>query len=202
MPALRYLTLFAAVLVAPLLRATSVIPPKFSELVAESDAIYRAHVTAVQARHVAAPNGNVVIKTYVTLGIEHTLKGAVQDTVTLEFLGGTIGDETLSVSGMPQFTVGEHGIYFVQGNGRQFAPLVRFTHGRYRIEHSDSTGHDYVSREDHSPLNSADEVELPLSDAAHGGSSHSDAAHALSPAAFEANITAEIQHATPVARPN
>jgi len=202
MISLRFLALVSALALAPFARATSVVPPTFSELVAESDAIYRARVTTVQARRVAREDGSVVIKTFVTLAIEHTLKGPAQDGVTLEFLGGKIGDESLLVSGMPQFTVGERGIYFVQGNGRQFAPLARFTHGRYRIEHRGDTGNDFVARENHAPLNNVADVELPMSDARLPAGARADTSRALSLGAFEAKITGEIRRATSGARPN
>ena len=95
--ALTFLTI--ALLAAPGLRATSVVPPSFPELVAEADGIYRGRVTSIQARRVPLPEGDgSVIKTFVTFAVERALKGAEQTQLTLEFLGGTVGDETITVS--------------------------------------------------------------------------------------------------------
>src|SRR5215207_11195448 len=99
--------LLLALAALPAARATSVVPPNFAELVGEADAIYRGRVTAVQPRRVERPDGNgSVIKTFVTFAVERVLKGADQKEVTLEFLGGTVGDDSMTVSGMPKFNVG------------------------------------------------------------------------------------------------
>ena len=200
------LLLCALAILAPLARATSVIPPSFPELVSEADAIYRGRVSAVQAKRVERPDGNgSVIKTFVTFAIEKALKGAAQPEVVLEFLGGVLGDERLEVSGMPKFALGDREILFVQKNGVQFCPLVALMHGRYRVLRDESAGRDYVARDNGAPLTDTAEVELPMAQlpAQIAGASVSAArARALAPAAFEASITAEAQHPTPRARLN
>ncbi|MDO8539121.1 MAG: hypothetical protein Q7S40_01665 [Opitutaceae bacterium] len=193
---LRFAALFLLVL-APFARATSVVPPDFPALVAEADAIYRGRVTTVEARRVERPDGGSVIKTFVTLAVQRTLKGTEQKDVTLEFLGGVIGDETLEVSGVPKFTVGQQGIVFVQQNGRQFCPLVRLAHGSYRIAHDASAQKDYVQRDNGLPLNDVDEVELPISETPLASALRADASRALSPADFEAKIVTEIRRPSP-----
>jgi hypothetical protein len=192
----------AFLLLAGLARATTVVPPTFPELVSEADAIYRGHVTGVEARHVARPDGSAVIKTFVTVAVERTLKGTAQNDITLEFLGGRIGDETLQIAGTPQFNVGDYGILFVQGNGRQFAPLARFTHGRYRIEHDTTRGVDYVARENHAPLADVAEVEQSMAEGAGAAASPAAIARALTPAAFESRIVSEVTTPTLNLRPN
>ena len=188
-------------LLAPLVRATSVVPPNFPELVAEADAIYRGRVTSVESRRVERPNGGNVIKTFVTIAIDRVLKGATENSVTLEFLGGTIGEETLDVSGMPKFTVGQAGIVFVQQNGRQFCPLVRLAHGSYRIERDHATDRDYVARYNHAPLRDVAEVEAPLEETTTDAAA-ADISRALSPSAFETRIVNEVRTPTLTARPN
>src|SRR5688500_13012359 len=97
------LLLTLALVATPGARATSVIPPSFPELVAEAEAIYRGTVTGIEARRVARPDGGSVIKTFVTFAVDRVLKGPGQSEVVLEFLGGTVGDESLAVTGMPKF---------------------------------------------------------------------------------------------------
>lgn len=179
---------------APVLaRATSVVPPEFSQLVAEADAIYRGGVTSVEARRAERPNGGSVIKTYVTIAIQRTLKGPEQPTVTLEFLGGTIGDETLEVGGVPKFTTGQRGYVFVQKNGRQFCPLVRLGHGRYRIARDEAGQKEFVQRDNGTPLREVGEVQLPLTNLPLVAALRSDPAEALTPSEFENRIAQQVR---------
>mgnify|MGYP001609795438 CR=1 FL=1 len=134
----------ALAFLAPTLRATTVIPPSFPELVEKAEAIYRGRVTAVESRHVDRPDGSRVIKTFVTVAIDKVLKGAAQNAITLELLGGRVGDDSLIITGMPKFTVGAEEFVFVQRNGVQFCPLVAVMHGRYRVLHDAAQGRDYM----------------------------------------------------------
>jgi hypothetical protein len=202
---LRFLSVLVLAL-APLLgHATTVVPPSFAELVNEADAIYRGRVTAVEPRRVERPDGSNVIKTFVTVAVDKVLKGPDEKEVTLQFLGGTIGDERLAVSGMPSFNVGDREFVFVQKNGIQFCPLVALMHGRYRVLHDDAAGRDYVARDNRAPLTDVSEVELPMNAVpatVRAATDHAAVSRALSPAAFEASIASEVQRPTMRARPN
>jgi hypothetical protein len=189
-------TVLLLALLAPFLGATTVIAPDFPQLVAEADAIYRGRVTAVEARRVAPPAGGSVIKTFVTVAVSRTLKGSDEKEITLEFLGGQIGDEIVEVSGVPKFTVGQHGILFVQQNGRQFCPLVRLGHGRYRILRDATSQREYVARENGVPLGDVGEVELPLAATPLTAAARRDVGRALSPADFESRIISEVRRPT------
>lgn len=179
-------------------RATSVTPPSFPELVSEAQVIAQGTVTSVASRRVDGPQGHV-IKTFVDFAVEKSLKGNPPSTLTLEFLGGTVGTDTLHVGGMPEFKIGEREILFVQNNGTQFCPLVRFTHGRYRV-HTDAASHrNFVARDDDTPLTSTSEVQLPENDMATARAAHAPAT-ALSPDDFEAQISAEIARQTTAMR--
>lgn len=199
---------FVALLIAlaPLVHGTSVIPPSFPELVGEADAIYRGRVSAIQARRVPHPDGEgSVIKTFVTLAVERVLKGPERKDVTLEFLGGTIGDETITVTGMPKFNLGAKEIVFVQKNGAQFCPLVGLMHGRYRVLRDEATAREHVARDNGAPLTNIADVELPITTLPaplRAASAASASALALTPEAFEASIAAELQRPTPRARTN
>lgn len=172
-------------------RATSVVPPSFPELVAEAQVIARGTVTSVEARRVEGTN-RPLIKTFVTFAVEERIKGNPADTLTLEFLGGTVGGDTLHVSGMPEFKVGESEILFVNGNGVQFCPLVRFMHGRYHVR-TDNTAHrKFVARDDARPLHSVTDVQLPADDHDSTKAYAHSSADAMTPEQFETEIKAEI----------
>jgi hypothetical protein len=189
---------------ASLGRATSLVPPSFPELVAEAEAIYRARVTDLQARHVTAPDGTAIIKTYVTFAVERTFKGADRAAVTLEFLGGTVGPESMVVSGMPVFNLGGAEYVFVQRNGIQFCPLVAMGHGRYRILRHAAGSREYLVRDNGLPLTDLAEVEMTLhtlQTPLHVARAAAAVGRALTPAAFEAGILSELRYPTLRARP-
>jgi hypothetical protein len=200
------LVLCAFAALAPALHATSVVPPSFPELVEKADAIYRGRVTAIEARKVDRPDGNgTVIKTFVTVAVDKALKGPAQSEVTLQFLGGTVGDETLNVSGMPKFNVGDREFVFVQKNGQQFCPLVAMMHGRYRILRDEAEGRDIVARDSRAPLTDLAEIAQPMSELPaqiRAGTAARTSAAALSPAAFEAGIVSELQRPKASVRQN
>jgi hypothetical protein len=198
---IRLSSLVLLLALAPAAHATSVVPPSFPELVAEADAIYRGRVTSIKARRVdvPAPTGSV-IKTFVTFEVERVLKGPEQAEVTLEFLGGTVGDETITVSGMPKFNLGGREIIFVQKNGIQFCPLVALMHGRYRVLRDAATAREIVARDNGVPLTNISEVELPIDGIpapVRAASAASAAERALTTDAFEASISSEVGSSSP-----
>lgn len=191
----RFALAFVAFCAAACVRATSVTPPDFPALVGEAESVARATVTAVEARWVESPRGPV-IKTFVTLAIDESLKGNPGRTITLQLLGGTIGAESLTVGGMPQFKVGDSEFVFVRGNGVQFCPLVRMMHGRYRIQTDPDTQRLYVARDDGIPLASVEDVQLPAENGALLKAFRTPA-NALSPDAFTAEIARELARQRP-----
>ncbi|MFM8338028.1 MAG: hypothetical protein ACKODK_20935 [Opitutaceae bacterium] len=179
-------------------RATSVIPPTFPELVAEAEAIVRGRVTEIAVRRSSAPDGTPVIKTHVTFAVERTLKGPERASVTLELLGGTIGDESLVVTGLPRFELGSTDYLFVERNGVQFCPLVAVRHGRYRLLR-EAGGREFVARDNAVPLTDVTQVVLPLA-ALPDVLRSASVAGALTPSAFEAAVIAELARTIPAAR--
>jgi hypothetical protein len=176
-------------LAAPTARALSVIPPTFAELVAESESIVRGEVTALRSAYDEATPGRP-IRTYVTFQVVRTLKGTTPaaDTLTLVFLGGTVGTDSLSVPGMPTFSLGDREILFVARNGKTYCPLIAAGHGRYRILRDAATQRDYVARENRTPLEDPAEVVLPLT-ASDIVARLKSPARALSPEEFETRIS-------------
>ncbi|MCX6955866.1 MAG: hypothetical protein NTV51_27295 [Verrucomicrobia bacterium] len=173
-------------LFAPLVRAMSVVPPTFAELVAEATAVVRGEVTGVRTEEFDSPQGRG-IRTLVTFRVERTLKGASADTLTLTFLGGTVGKRSLRIAGMPSFTAGQREIVFVARNGEVLCPLIGAGHGRYHVVTEPATQREYVTRDNLVPLSSTDQISLPLESTAVAARVTS-AADALTLSAFEAQI--------------
>src|SRR6185369_14180146 len=76
--------------------ATTVLPPTFEEMVRRADLVFEGKVVGVHSewRTVEAKQ---VIFTLVEFQPLDVLKGATGASVTLQFLGGTIGDVTMEV---------------------------------------------------------------------------------------------------------
>ena len=182
----------ATLILASVAHATSVVAPTFAELVAEADCVVRGTVTAVEVRSVATTRGNA-LRTLVTLDIQECAKGTAPRQLTLTLAGGTLGGKSTAIAGMPQFQVGDREILFVQGNGRQFCPMVGLYHGRYRVLAEAATGRDYVARDNGVPLTATSEVSLPLLDPVRIPAVTRSPAAALAPADFLTHVRTQLQ---------
>jgi hypothetical protein len=112
--------------------ATSVIPPTFQEIADRAELIFIGKVVSLRSewRNVGA---NRVIFTMVEFERLEVLKGKAGASVTLQFLGGTVGDATMQVDGVPKFNLGDRELLFVAGNGVQFCPIVGVFHGKFGV---------------------------------------------------------------------
>eukprot|EP01035_Chromulina_nebulosa_P064483 gene64483-biopygen47178 len=185
----------------------SVIPPTFDELVAESDTVIRGTVTAVRTEEFDSPQGRG-IRTLVTFRVERTLKSttstaaastAPANTLTLSFLGGTVGKRTLRIAGMPTFTVGQRELVFTARNGAVMCPLIGAGHGRYHVVTDATTQREYLTRDNLVPLTSTDEIPLPLATGAAADllARRVSADQALTLAAFETRILDTVARTSP-----
>ena len=142
-------------------RATTVIAPDFAQLVGQADYIVRATVKSVSAEFRTTPQGRAIF-TKVELQLLETITGTPPQPLVLELLGGTVGDVTMRVEGVPLFHVGDEDILFVQANGRQFYPLVGIMHGKYPVKRDPQTGGTIVTRSNGVPLHDVREVKGDL----------------------------------------
>ena len=81
-----------------------------------------------------------LIITKVTIEVEQTLKGSAPRTLVVEVLGGTIGDQTLHVSHVPEFKVGDRDVLFLNSATHAASPLVGSDQGRFRVINEAATG--------------------------------------------------------------
>ncbi|HUQ88484.1 MAG TPA: hypothetical protein VM096_13055 [Vicinamibacterales bacterium] len=150
------LSLICTLLMAGVARSTTVIPPTFEALVSSANTIFVGEVMNVRASWISTPQGRA-IRTYVTFRVEDVWKGAAGAVTQLDFLGGTIGETTMEVVGMPTFHEGQRSVLFVHGEVQTASPLVGFWHGRMRVE-KDPNGVDRVRTFDGRSLGSPAEV--------------------------------------------
>jgi hypothetical protein len=150
---LRALIAFSAavmVLIPSFAPATTVEAVTFEELVKSAQRIFVGDVVAVESFRADLRSG-LRIRTRVTFSVDETLRGPGV-LVVLEFLGGTVGDLTQEIVGMPRFIVGEHYVVFAREGDRWVNPVVGFTQGLFRVSRDVRGGTLRVLTEGRAPL--------------------------------------------------
>ncbi|CAN5412810.1 hypothetical protein BH20VER3_BH20VER3_20970 [soil metagenome] len=136
--------------------ATTVIPPKFNDLVDRAQLIFEGEVTGLQSQWIGEGSEHRIV-TYVTFKVADTLKGDAGATFSMRMLGGTVDGRTMEVSDAPKFKVGDHDLLFVENNGSQFIPLVGIMHGRFRVQ-KDEAGHATLLTAESQPLTDVNQL--------------------------------------------
>ena len=134
-------------LLTAMVQGTTVVPPSFEQLVGEAEVVFEGEVIDTKARLSREPEGETIF-TDVYFRVRKVLKGTVGSVTVLEFLGGTVGDRTFSVDGMPSFSIGDRDVIFASPSLRLVSPLVGMMHGRVRITTDQATNQDLVRRFD------------------------------------------------------
>ncbi len=111
-------------------KATTVIKLDFDQVCQGAELIFEGKVISEETRSF---NGKPF--TYFTFQIIEVIKGSYKDpTIEIGFMGGTLGNATMMVSGMHVPKVGERGIYFVENlNVQQVHPLYGWQQGHYLV---------------------------------------------------------------------
>lgn len=73
-----------------------------------------------------------LILTRHTIEVAETLKGPAGRTLVITTIGGTIGDETLYVAGMPVFRPGEDTVVFLEASG-PYRTVVGLGQGKFSV---------------------------------------------------------------------
>jgi hypothetical protein len=90
-------------------------------------------VTGVAAEWRDSERGRVIFSK-VTFDVLDQYKGVSDAVVTLEFLGGEIGEESMVVNGIPKFRIGEELVLFVSGDRKRACPVVGWAQGKLGVE--------------------------------------------------------------------
>ena len=134
-----------------LLRATTVIPPSFEDMVARAEVVFEGEVVDGRAHFTASADGTSIV-TDVSFRVVKVLKGAAPSTIVLQFLGGEVGDQALRVDGVPTFARGDRDVIFAVTSAPQVSPIVGFMHGRVRITADGAARQEIVRSFDGAPL--------------------------------------------------
>jgi hypothetical protein len=168
---------------------TSVRAPGFETLVDRAELIFTGRVLG-QRSEWKNIDGSRSIVTLVSFHVDAIHKGRAESRITLQFLGGTVGNVTMDVAEMPRFTVGEKAVLFVEGNGLSASPIIGFFHGRFPIRKSSEQAEE-VLRHDGAPLTEVAEIGRPK----RAGSAA--ARRAMSPGQFSVKIRDRLTQSRP-----
>ena len=139
--------------------SAQVTPMSFAEIVTAADIIVVAE--AIDARPEWVTTGtNRAIVTRVTFRVSDTYKGLDRLLLPLEFLGGTVDDTTMEVSGVPTFELGDRAVLFVSGD-RATSPLVGHFQGEFPINTAPD-GTDYVTLHDRRAFSAVVQIGAPI----------------------------------------
>lgn len=120
------------------------------------------------------------------------IAGSAQEPITLDFLGGRVGDEEMIVEGMPRFVAGDEDILFVRGNGHTISPVYAMMYGRYSVSTDQVNGKKHLIGADGLPLTDVRKIGGPRAGAA-GGSPVALSDTPLEPGEFIREIKARTE---------
>lgn len=133
-----YLLALALILLTPDAQAVTFQSRSFDELVSIADRIFVGTVAKLSCRR--TQNGGIV--TDYSFSEVQLVKGHEGDSsIQLTFLGGSVGDESLLVSGAPKFTIGVRYVVFSVDNGKVMFPLVGGSQGIFQVRTESDKGH-------------------------------------------------------------
>jgi hypothetical protein len=122
----------------------SVIPKlTFEQILHTADMVFTGTVVRVESKWTPTRSGPAII-TLVIYRVERVFKGTPDSETTLEFLGGTVGDVTLEVIGVPTFVKGQHDVICAFAGGLRVSPLAGFNQGRFRVTRDGASGQEIV----------------------------------------------------------
>jgi hypothetical protein len=80
-------------------------------------------------------SGNVILTSY-TIEVQETIKGQSTRNIEVTTIGGTVGEITLHVAGMPSFQAGEHAVVFLESTG-PVSTVVGLNQGKFAVRNGE-----------------------------------------------------------------
>jgi hypothetical protein len=143
----------AASLSLPQAYGSSALPLSLRQIAQSAGIIADATVQSVNS-YWATPSGAQTLRTKVSFKVNQVLKGNPGPVFTLEFLGGTVGEQSLTVEGVPQFQPGERYIIFSESPDKAVVcPILGLDQGALRVLHDQEGNVDRVFRHWGQPVN-------------------------------------------------
>jgi len=121
--------------------ADSFVAKDFDQLVAEAEEIFVGTLVSSSSSRLAT---GAVVSDLLFADVEVVKGPPSSQPRTIRVLGGTIGDLSLKVGGIPDFVNGRRYVLFSKGNGRAVFPFVGGTRGVFRVARDAASGADLV----------------------------------------------------------
>jgi hypothetical protein len=138
------IAMFVAVAIAPVAVQAQAVEPVSGKLSVDqmTDRAAAIVVGTVISRHAEWEfyGASKLIITKVTIAVEQSVKRGVPRTLVIEVMGGTIGDQTLTVSDVPEFKVGDRDVLFLNLHPHAVSPLIGSNQGLFRVINESATG--------------------------------------------------------------
>ena len=128
--------------ICPPARATTLKRMSVPDLSRAAHVVVRARCVTSSTRWDAGE-----IWTFTTFDVEETWKGSAPAQITVRLLGGSAGNFTSTVSGVPRFAPGEELILFLERTPAQDFSIVSWMQGTFRIAHNRTTGEEIVTQD-------------------------------------------------------
>ena len=125
------LILCVALAPASFIQASTVEKLSFDRLIGEADLIVKGRVEELTTRQ--APDGRSAT-TLVAVSVASQFKGAKVSSVTIEQPGGSMGEVTQGVPGLPEFSSGEDVIVFLKRQGNRAYSIVGGRQGKFNVK--------------------------------------------------------------------
>ena len=123
-------------------RANTVIPTEFREIVRDASLIVRGHVTDVRSESVPGTG----IESIATLAVENVIKGRASGFVYVRVPGGEVGRSRVVMVGAPTFRSGQRAVFFLRpaGSDSSYRP-IGLSLGVFRVQAEPGTGRAVVA---------------------------------------------------------
>jgi hypothetical protein len=98
-------------------------------------------------------SGNAVVRdageiwTLSSFDVEDTWRGETPERITVRLLGGSMGDITSRVSGVPRFRTGEDVVLFLEPTKRGDFSVVSWEQGTFRVQRDASGSEEFVTQD-------------------------------------------------------
>jgi hypothetical protein len=129
--------LIASLAIAPVLRATVLVPAEFREIVAGSEIIVYGRIAGVRAEW---SDDRRRIDSVIVLEAGSYLKGGPGAVVTFRVPGGQIGRYKNVIIGAPEFHEGDEAVLFLTARGSSTAHVFGLSQGVFRVRVDARTG--------------------------------------------------------------
>lgn len=127
--------LLATCALAPLLRATSIVPMSLQELTSRAQLVVEGRALEQWSQW---DNSEHLIYTYTRFAVTRTLKGQATGTIVVRQMGGSAGGYTQIVSGVHHWQTGDQAVLFLRPSVANDGSLavVGLMQGNFRISYN------------------------------------------------------------------